>query len=343
MINEPAVPKTMHAMVMHAPGEPLRYETMPVPRPEPGEVLVRVHACGVCRTDLHIVDGELPPVPWPVIPGHEVVGSVAATGSDKGTFSIGERVGIPWLGATCGECWYCHQGRENLCDRPIFTGYTRNGGYAQYAVADERFCFRVPDDYDDVHAAPLLCAGLIGFRSYRLAGTGRRLGFFGFGASAHILAQIALNDGRLVYAFTRAGDEQAQEFARRLGCTWVGDAETDPPAQLDAAIIFAPVGALVPIALRTLRKGGCVICAGIHMSDIPSFEYNLLWEERSIRSVANLERRDGIEFFEALSRLKLRTEVVVFPLEEANRALELLRSGKITGAAVLVPETPDKE
>lgn len=327
----------MRAMVLDAPHRPLSPAELPTPQPGPGQVLLQVRACAVCRTDLHVVDGELPNPKLPLIPGHEMVGVVAVAGPGAKRFQIGARVGVPWLGWTCGECIYCAEGHENLCDRAKFTGYTLDGGYAEYAVADERFCFPIPPAYSDTEAAPLLCAGLIGFRSLRKAGSARRLGIYGFGAAAHIVAQVARFEGREIFAFTRRGDAAAQEFARSLGAVWAGDSEAPPPSPLDAAIIFAPVGALVPLALRAVRKGGTVVCGGIHMSDIPSFPYALLWEERVICSVANLTRQDGMEFFDVAPRVPVRTTVETFPLAEANEALNRLRSGRIHGAAVLVP------
>jgi alcohol dehydrogenase, propanol-preferring len=319
-------------MVLGAPGKPLREAELPAPKPGPGQVLVAVDACGVCRTDLHVVDGELPDPKLPLVPGHQIVGRVV-TGGER--FAADDRVGVPWLGWTCGECRYCLNGRENLCDRARFTGYQLDGGYAALAAADERFCFRVPEGYDDLQAAPLLCAGLIGYRSLRLAGDAERLGLYGFGASAHIVAQVARHEGRRVFAFTRAGDEQAQAFALALGAEWVGDSFSRPPDELDAAIVFAPVGELVPAALAAVAKGGVVVCAGIHMSDIPSFPYELLWGERVLRSVANLTRRDGEDFMELAPRVPVRTEVELFPLERANDALARLRAGEVRGAAVL--------
>jgi alcohol dehydrogenase, propanol-preferring len=319
-------------MVLAAPGAPLREAELPAPAPGPGQVLVAVDACGVCRTDLHVVDGELPDPKLPLVPGHQIVGRVVERGL---RFTTGDRVGIPWLGWTCGECRYCLSGRENLCDRARFTGYQLDGGYAELAVADERFCFPVPEAYDDLQAAPLLCAGLIGYRSLRLAGDGERLGLYGFGASAHIVAQVARHEGRRVFAFTRAGDTEGQAFARALGAEWAGDSSASPPEELDAAIVFAPVGALVPAALAAIAKGGAVVCAGIHMSDIPSFPYELLWGERVVRSVANLTRRDGEEFLALAPRVPVRTEVEAFPLAETNEALARLRSGLLRGAAVL--------
>jgi alcohol dehydrogenase, propanol-preferring len=319
-------------MVLDAPGAPLREAELPAPEPGPGQVLVAVDACGVCRTDLHVVDGELPDPKLPLVPGHQIVGRVVEGGA---RFGPGERVGIPWLGWTCGECRYCLSGRENLCDRARFTGYQLDGGYAELLVADERFCFPVPEEYDDLQAAPLLCAGLIGYRSLRLAGDAERLGLYGFGASAHIVAQVARHEGRRIFAFTRAGDEKGQAFARELGAEWVGDATQRPPEELDAAIIFAPVGELVPAALAATAKGGSVVCAGIYMSDIPSFPYELLWGERVLRSVANLTRRDGEELLALAPRVPVRTQVEAFPLELANEALAQLRSGRVLGAAVL--------
>jgi propanol-preferring alcohol dehydrogenase len=300
-------------------------------------VLLRVRACAVCRTDLHVVDGELSRPKLPLVPGHEIVGTVLEAGRGASRFAPGDRVGVPWLGWTCGECAYCGQGRENLCDRARFTGYEIDGGYAEVAVADERFCFPIPPDYPDLQAAPLLCAGLIGYRSLVMAGDAVRLGFYGFGAAAHILVQVARHQGRRVYAFTRPGDQEGREFARELGAVWAGRADEHPPEELDAAIIFAPAGELVVTALREVRKGGTVVCAGIHMSDIPSFPYELLWGERTIRSVANLTRRDGEAFLDLAPRVPVRTEVEVFPLAAANEALAALRSGRVRGAAVLVP------
>jgi len=324
-------------MVLDQPRAPLRAADVPVPEPQQGQILVRVRACGVCRTDLHVVDGELPNPVLPLIPGHEIVGTVERVGPGSGGFALGDRVGIPWLGFTCGVCAFCRTGRENLCDRARFTGYTANGGYAEFAVADHRFCFRIPDAYADASAAPLLCAGLIGYRSLAKTGDGRRLGIYGFGAAAHIIAQVAAQQGREVFAFTRPGDADGQRFARSIGAAWAGDSTALSPAPLDAAIIFAPVGALVPQALRCVAKGGVVVCAGIHMSDIPSFPYAWLWGERTICSVANLTRRDGIEFLDIAGRMPIRTAVEPFSLREANEALRRLRAGEITGAAVLIP------
>ncbi len=328
----------MRAMLLDAPGRPLREADVPVPKPGPGEVLLHVQACGVCRTDLHIVDGELPDPKRPVTPGHEVVGCVVALG--PGTqIRTGERLGVPWLGWTCGVCPFCRTGRENLCEFARFTGYTRDGGYAEYCLADGRFCFRIPEGYSDANAAPLLCAGLIGYRSLVMAGDARRLGLYGFGAAAHIVAQVARSQGRRIFAFTRPGDEAAQQFARDLGADWAGPSDALPPEELDAAILYAPVGSLVPAALRAVARGGTVVCAGIHMSDIPAFPYSLLWGERVVRSVANLTRRDGDEFLALAPRVPVRTEVQPFPLRDANEALTRLRAGAIRGAAVLIPAT----
>ena len=318
----------MRAMMLEVAGAPLREAEVPEPEPGPGQLLVRVRACGVCRTDLHVVDGELPDPKLPLVLGHQVVGEVVGEG---------RRVGIPWLGRTDGECRYCRGGRENLCERALFTGYLLDGGYAEYAVVDERFCHEVPADYGDVEAAPLLCAGLIGYRALRLAGDAERLGLYGFGSSAHLIAQVARWEGRRVFAFTRAGDDEAQGFARELGAEWAGASDQAPPEELDAAIVFAPVGALIPAALRVLARGGTVVCAGIHMSDIPSFPYELLWEERSVRSVANLTRRDGEEFLTLAPRVPVRTFAEQLPLAQANEALERLRAGRVRGSLVLIP------
>ena len=323
-------------MVSNAPRSPLTAVERPVPEPAQGQLRVEVRACAVCRTDLHIIDGELPDVRYPIVPGHEIVGVVDACGPGTST-PVGSRVGIPWLGRTCGRCQHCTHGRENLCDEALFTGCHVDGGYAEYAVADERFCFALPAGLDDVHAAPLLCAGLIGYRSLVAAGDARKLGLYGFGAAAHIVAQVALHQGREVHAFVRPGDERARQFARRLGCAWAGDATTMPAVPLDAAIIFAPVGELVPLALAAVRKGGTVVCGGIHMSDIPSFPYAALWGERVLRSVANLTRRDGHEFLPMAAKIALRAEVTTWPLAAANEALDALRGGGLTGAAVLIP------
>lgn len=324
-------------MVLEAPRAPLRLLAVPVPQLGPGQVLLRVHACGVCRTDLHIVDGELANPKLPLIPGHEIAGSVVAVGPEVERFHPGDRIGVPWLGWTDGSCRYCRRERENLCDNALFTGYTLDGGYAEYTVADQRYCFHLPEGYGYEEAAPLLCAGLIGYRSYRLAGPDvERLGLYGFGAAAHIIIQVAVHAGQQVYAFARPGDAKAQEFAHALGAVWAGDSTEQPPEPLDAAIIFAPVGALVPAALQAVVKGGTVVCAGIHMSDIPSFPYRWLWEERVIRSVANLTRRDGEEFLALAPTVPVRTTVQPFPLAQANEALDALRRGRVKGAVVLM-------
>jgi alcohol dehydrogenase, propanol-preferring len=319
-------------MVLDGPKTPLRLAELPAPAPGPGDVLLRVRACGVCRTDLHVVDGELDRPKLPLVPGHQIVG-VVEDGGER--FGAGERVGVPWLGWTCGECRFCTSGRENLCERARFTGYDRDGGYAELAVADERFCFPIPAGYPDVQAAPLLCAGLIGWRALRMTGDAERLGLYGFGASAHIVSQVARHQGRRVFAFTRGDDRAAQSFARELGAEWAGDSMGEAPEPLDAAIVFAPVGALVPAALRALDRGGTVVCAGIHMSDIPAFPYELLWNERIVRSVANLTRRDGEELLQLAPRVPVRTEVEPYPLGRANEALDRLRAGEVRGAAVL--------
>jgi propanol-preferring alcohol dehydrogenase len=326
----------MRAMVLDSPGDPLRAAEVPEPEPGPEEVLLRVHACAVCRTDLHVVDGELPDPKVTLIPGHQIVGTVERVGGRVENFAVGDRVGVPWLGYTDGNCRYCLTGRENLCDAARFTGYQIDGGYAEYAAADHRFCFPIPAGYPDLQAAPLLCAGLIGYRSLRATGDAERLGLYGFGDSAHIIIQVARHQGRKVFAFTRDGDEERQRFARGLGAAWAGGSSEPPPEELDAAIIFAPVGALVPVALRAVAKGCVVVCAGIHMSDIPSFPYEILWGERVVRSVANLTRRDGEEFLALAPEVPVNTEVMPFPLEEANEALDALRGGRIRGAAVLV-------
>ncbi len=325
----------MRAMLLEKPGTRLVMRERPVLRPAAGESLVEVSACGVCRTDLHVVDGDLPDPKLPIVPGHEIVGRVAAIGEGVTGFHPGERVGVPWLGATCGCCPYCRSDRENLCDAPLFTGYTRDGGYATHTIADARYCFALPPGIGDAEIAPLLCAGLIGWRSYRMAGEGTTLGLYGFGAAAHILAQVAVWQGRRVYAFTRSGDAAAQDFARSLGAAWAGGSEETPPELLDAAIIFAPVGALVPAALRVVKKGGRVVCGGIHMSDIPSFPYRILWEERQVVSVANLTRADAREFLQIAPKAGVTTEVTRYPLEKANAALDDLRAGRLRGAAVL--------
>jgi alcohol dehydrogenase, propanol-preferring len=326
----------MLAMVLDASGKALRKANVPTPKPGPGQLLIRVHACAVCRTDLHIVDGELTQAKLPLIPGHEIVGTVAALAEEVTRLKIGDRIGVPWLGWTCGECAYCKNGQENLCDGAKFTGYTLDGGYAEYAVADQRFCFPIANSYNDAEAAPLLCAGLIGYRSLIKAGNGKRLGIYGFGAAAHIVAQVAKYQGREIYAFTRADDADAKTFALSLGAAWAGSANESPPVQLDAAIIFAPAGELVPQALKAVGKGGTVVCGGIHMSDIPSFPYSILWQERSICSVANLTRRDAEEFMALAPKIPVRTQVESFPLEDANEALRRLKAGKIRGAAVLL-------
>ena len=327
----------MQAMVLQRPGEPLRLIERSDPRPATGEVRVQVAACGVCRTDLHVVDGELPNPKLPIVPGHEIVGRIDMISDGVTALRIGQRVGVPWLGRTCGQCRYCRSGSENLCDRPLFTGYTRDGGYATHAVADARYVFALPDSGDDIATAPLLCAGLIGWRSLQIAGDGEKLGLYGFGAAAHIIAQVASWQGREVFAFTRKSDNAAQAFARKLGACWAGSSEDIPPAALDCAIIYAPVGALVPLALRAVRKGGRVVCAGIHMSDIPSFPYDILWHERELKSVANLTRQDGEEFFKIAPKAQIKTQTIPYPLVRANQALGDLRSGRLQGAAVLVP------
>jgi propanol-preferring alcohol dehydrogenase len=327
----------MRAMVLFETHTALKETQLPDPTPYTGEILVRVEACAVCRTDLHVVDGELPNPQLPIIPGHEIVGRVIATGQDARRYAVGDRVGIPWLGRTCGVCTFCKAGMENLCDNPQFTGYTRNGGYAELTTADERFAVPIPQMYSDTEAAPLLCAGLIGFRSLVKAGDARRLGIYGFGAAAHLVAQVALYQGRELYAFTRTGDIEGQEFARSLGAHWAGNSSELPPVMLDGAIIFAPVGSLVPQALRAVRKGGIVVCGGIHMSDIPQFPYELLWGEREICSVANLTRKDAEAFMAIAPKVPVRAQVELFPLVEANEALDRLRTGKLHGAAVLQP------
>jgi propanol-preferring alcohol dehydrogenase len=326
----------MRAMLLDGPQQVLREARVPIPVPGSHEVLIKVSACGVCRTDLHIVDGDLPMHKSPLVIGHEIIGTIAQTGAHAGDFMIGERVGVPWLGGTCRHCAYCESGRENLCDTPAFTGYDRDGGYAEYTVADARYCFRIPERYDDVHAAPLLCAGLIGYRAYAMTGQAHRIGLYGFGAAAHIIAQVARHQGREVFAFTRPGDTRSQAFAMSLGAAWAGESGARPPALLDAAVIFAPDGALVPQALAATAKGATVVCAGIHMSDIPRFPYALLWGERTVRSVANLTREDGRAFFALAAQMDIKTTPVIFPLQQANQALAALRAGRIDGAAVLV-------
>lgn len=327
----------MRALLLDTPGRALRATTLPDPRPAAGEVLLRVHACGVCRTDLHVADGELPDPKLPLVLGHEIVGTVIDCGPGAGRFPEGTRIGVPWLGWTCGTCQYCRTGRENLCDHARFTGYQRDGGYAELAVADERFCFSLPDTFDDAAAAPLLCAGLIGYRSLVMAGGGERLGIYGFGAAAHIVTQVARHQGRRVFAFTRPGDHAGEVFARELGACWAGGSDSPPPEPLDAAIIFAPVGSLVPTALAAVKKGGSVVCAGIHMSDIPAFPYELLWGERVVRSVANLTRHDGEEFLKVAAEIPVKATVETYPLGRANDALSDLRGGRVRGAAVLTP------
>lgn len=329
--------RLMRAMRLEAARTPLVLREIPIPEPGPGQVRLKVRACAVCRTDLHVVDGELPAVKLPLTPGHEVVGMVDAVGEGVTGMKPGMRFAVPWLGHSCGGCGYCERGEENLCDSPAFTGYSRDGGFAEYIVADARFCFPIPDAYDDVSAAPLLCAGLIGFRSLRKVGSAKRLGIYGFGAAAHIITQVAVHEGREVYAFTRPGRSEGQAFARQLGAVWAGPSDQPPPVELDAAIIFAPVGSLVPAALRAVRKGGTVVCGGIHMSDIPAFPYSLLWGERKLVSVANLTRQDGLDFLSVAPQVRVRTTTTVYRLDEANRALDDLRHGRFQGAAVLVP------
>lgn len=331
------MPQMMKAMVLHPGTSRLVEETVPIPQPARGELLIRVGACAVCRTDLHVVDGDLPGPKLPLIPGHEVIGVVEALGDGAPAGLRGQRVGVPWLGETCGDCEYCRSGHENLCDRARFTGYTRDGGFAEYLVADHRYCFPIPENYSDTDAAPLMCAGLIGFRSLMAAGDARRLGLYGFGAAAHIIAQVAVKQGRDVYAFTKPGDTDTQAFARGLGAVWSGGSDETPPEKLDAAIIFAPVGALVPAALRVVDKAGTVVCAGIHMSDIPSFPYDILWEERVVKSVANLTRADGEAFLRVAPTVPVTTTTTLYPLAAANDALDDLRHGRFEGAAVLTP------
>ncbi|MGB3701483.1 MAG: zinc-dependent alcohol dehydrogenase family protein [Anaerolineales bacterium] len=330
------LPETMRAMVLEKPGTALNLREVPLPSPGPDQILLKVHACGVCRTDLHILDGELNHPKLPLIMGHQIVGRLVDKGENVRRFRSGERIGVPWLGYTDGSCQYCQRGQENLCDDPLFTGYTINGGFSEYTVADQRYCFSLPADYTDLEVAPLLCAGMIGFRTYRLAGERKeRLGIYGFGAAGHITAQIAIHQGKRVFAFTRPGDLQAQDFARRVGAVWAGDSTQQPPEQLDAALIFAPLGSLLVDALRATDKGGTVVSGGIHMSDIPAFPYHLLWNERQIRSVANLTRQDGEEFLSIAPQVPVKTEVTPYPLENANQALNDLRNGQIQGAAVL--------
>lgn len=326
-------------MILEKQGAPLRLAEVPDPSPDSNQVLIEVRACGVCRTDLHVVDGDLTEPALPLIPGHQIVGIVKQIGSKVSTFKPGDRVGVPWLGGSCNLCDYCLSGQENLCDESKYTGYQINGGFAEMCVADERFCFPIPEAYPDLQAAPLLCAGLIGYRSLRMAGNGKRLGFYGFGAAAHILIQVALYENREVYAFTRESDTESQTFARELGAVWTGSSDSAPPEPLDAAIIFAPVGSLVPTALKAVRKGGVVVCAGIHMSDIPSFPYSILWGERVVRSVANLTRNDGEEFLALAPKVPIKTGVHAYPLEKTNEALDDLRAGRFTGAAVIVVDS----
>lgn len=326
----------MHAMILRAQRQPLERAECKVPSCGPEEILIKVRACAVCRTDLHVCDGDLKEPKLPLIPGHEIVGEVVTTGDRVSGFAAGQRVGVPWLGYTCGECDFCRHGQENLCDKARFTGYQIDGGYAEYAAAHQHYVFPLPDSMDDVHVAPLLCAGLIGYRAFAMAGDAQIIGMYGFGAAAHIIAQVASSKGCEVYAFTRTGDDEGQAFAKKLGAVWAGSSEEKPPVLLDAAIIFAPVGELLPLALRATRKGGVVVCAGIHMSDIPSFPYDILWGERSVKSVANLTRADSKTFFKIMETIPIHTEVTTFPLEEANTALDKLRSGQLQGAAVLV-------
>ncbi len=325
----------MHAMIMEKTGQKLIYKKVNKPEPQENEVLIKVHTCGICRTDLHVVDGELHDPKLPLIPGHQIVGTIEKIGSLNSPFTIGQRIGVPWLGGSCGQCLFCTSGRENLCDQARFTGYQIDGGFAEYCVANQRFCFPIPEGYSDEQAAPLFCAGLIGYRALLKTNDAKNLGLYGFGAAAHILIQVAKKQGRLVYAFTSPGDKQAQEFAYRLGAVWAGDSEQESPHPLDAAIIFAPLGALVPLALRNTVKGGIVVCAGIHMSDIPSFSYDILWGERTLCSVANLTRKDGEEFLLLAPKIPIKTEINTYPLNEVNQALDDLRHGRFTGAAVI--------
>tara|TARA_R110001592_G_scaffold337300_1_gene623784 strand:- start:409174 stop:410187 length:1014 start_codon:yes stop_codon:yes gene_type:complete len=337
MNNRTANKQLMRAMVLQKPGTGLVLQEVPRPVPGPGQLLIKVTACGICRTDLHVLDGELDEPVLPLIPGHQIVGTVVEISSDTGGFEVGQRVGVPWLGGSCGHCWYCQHDKENLCDEARYTGYQINGGFAEYTVADATYCFALPPRYDDLQAAPLLCAGLIGYRAYRMLESVDTIGFYGFGAAAHILAQVAAYRGQKVFAFTREGDHSAQEFARSLGAVWAGSSLEQPPEVLDGAIIFAPQGELVPLALAAVRKGGQVVCAGIHMSEIPAFSYDLLWGERQLCSVANLTRRDGQEFLPLAAEIPVTTSVHPYPLEQANEALEDLRQGRFNGAAVLVP------
>lgn len=328
---------TMKAMVLKKQGEKLVEEDLPVPTPDHDQVLIKIQACAVCRTDLHVVDGDLKHPKLPLIPGHEIIGEIIQTGAQVRQFKAGDRVGVPWLGHTCSDCDYCRSDHENLCDNARFTGYDIDGGYAEYTVADARFCFPIPSNYSDEHAAPLMCAGLIGYRSFAMCENAQKIGFYGFGAAAHILIQVANYQGRKIYAFTRKGDKKGQDFARKMGAVWAGNSEEMPPEPLDAAIIFAPAGPLVPLALKAVRKAGIVVCAGIHMSDIPFFPYEILWEERQLKSVANLTRKDGDDFLKIASEMQINTEVHTYPLSEANTALEDLRNGAFNGAAVLIP------
>ena len=330
----------MKAMILDAQGQPLRQAELPRPKPGVDEILLKVRACGVCRTDLHVMDGDLRQPKLPLVLGHEIVGTVLEKGANVERFALGQRVGVPWLGRTCGHCGYCASGRENLCDDAQFTGYTLDGGYAEYALADARYCFALPDAYTDAQAAPLLCAGLIGYRALVAAGDAKRIGIYGFGAAAHIIAQLACWQGREIFAFTRPGDADGQRFARELGAAWAGDSTAAPPQEMDAAIVFAPVGALIPQALRHSARGGTVVCAGIHMSDVPEFPYSILWGERSVRSIANLTRRDGEAFLDLAPKAGIRAQVETFPLASANEALRQLRAGRVRGAAVLVMDEP---
>jgi propanol-preferring alcohol dehydrogenase len=331
-----SIPKNMRAMLLEAQHQPLKLAKVPVPQPGVDQILVKVHTCGVCRTDLHVLDGDLSKPKLPLILGHQIVGTIVQLGTGVDCFSLGQRIGVPWLGYTDGTCRYCQRGQENLCDHPKFTGYTLDGGYAEYAVADQRYCFPLPESYNDIEAAPLLCAGLIGYRTYRLAGENvERLGIYGFGAAGHIIAQVAIYQGKRVFAFTRPGDITTQDFARSLGVYWAGGSDENPPEELDAALVLAPVGALMVTALKAVAKGGVVVSGGIHMTDIPSFPYHLLWEERIIRSVANLTRQDGKEFLEIAPKVPVKTAVTPYPLEDANQAQDDLRSGKLDGTAVL--------
>jgi len=326
----------MRAMVLKSPEQKLSLSDMPIPIPNNNQVLVKISACGICRTDLHILDGELDEIKYPLIPGHQIIGRITEIGNSVSSVKVDQRVGIPWLGGSCGKCYYCKNNKENLCDNAIYTGYQINGGLAEYTVADANFCFPIPEKYPDIQAAPLLCAGLIGYRSYKMINEAKNIGFFGFGSAAHILIQLAAYENRNVYAFTRTGDSDNQNFAKKMGAYWVGDSDTKPPAELDAAIIFAPAGELIPVALKTVRKGGIVVCAGIHMSDIPSFAYSILWGERTVKSVANLTREDGEQFLKIAPEIPIKTEVTIYPLEDSNKALDDLRNGRIRGTAVVL-------